>query len=143
MLSDENCSFLLNDIMIPNDNIWNLELVCGNVPKFNITLCNSWSCKFKTDSQPRDKVVGSVSNRMYYFIVSLDIISLNCHSSNLAQIITRNLCHLQYVGETVQKLNQIFYEHKTGSNHRENHGNCRLLSDHFNVGTCKGDRFKI
>ena len=53
-------------------------------------------------------------------------------------MITCNRCYLQYVGEKSQKLNV----QKCGFIHRK-YGDCRVLSQHFNKGTCNRAFFKV
>ena len=99
---------------MPNNDIKDLELACGNGSKYNITRCDSLRCKFKYEFYPRDKMVSSVTKRSYDCIIPPGTISLNCHTSNVIYLITCEQCFLQYVGETVQKLNERFNLHKTG-----------------------------
>ena len=68
---------------------------------------------------------------------------INCHSSNVIYLITCNDCHLQYVGETVQKLNERFAGHTIGLNKPDKYGFCKILSNHFNVGCCKNSQYHV
>ena len=45
---------------------------------------------------------------------------------------------LQYVGETVQQLNARFTGYRAGIKNPEKNGTCKILSNHFNKGICKG-----
>ena len=88
-------------------------------------------------------MASSVTKRSYDCIIPPGTISLNCHSSDVIYLITCEQCFLQYVGETVQKLNERFNLHKTGFRHPKKHGHCRILSEHFNQGLCKGATYKV
>ena len=58
-------------------------------------------------------------------------------------MITCSKCFLQYVGETALKLNERFNIHKTGFRHPHKHGHCRILSEHFTLGKCKGAKYTV
>ena len=50
---------------------------------------------------------------------------------------------MQYVGETVQKLNERFAGHTIGLNKPDKYGFCKILSNHFNVGCCKNSQYHV
>ena len=58
-------------------------------------------------------------------------------------LITCNKCSLQYVGETVQRLNERFTGHRQGMKSPEKHGTCKILTGHFNKGSCKGAEYSV
>lgn len=98
MLNNGNCSVPMNYVMATNNDLLNLKLACGNGSEFKLTRFNSFRCKFKEHFQTTDKVVNSVTKRMYDCIVPPEITSLNCHSSNLVYLIACDVCHIQDVG---------------------------------------------
>lgn len=56
---------------------------------------------------------------------------------------TCSSCGLQYVGETVQQLNQRFNGHRSGFNNPDKHGYCKILRNHFNKGICKDSKYVV
>ena len=70
------------------------------------------------------------------------ILSLNYHS-NLIYLITCDPCHLQYVGETVQSLNERSNWHKSGFCHPKKHGHCRILCERLNKELCERAKYKV
>ena len=131
------------DVLSSQNNIKDLMRACGNGSCIGIYRCNSKRCQFQHDFQPSDKVVSTVTKRVYDCVVPPGTVYLNCHSSNLIYLITCSNCCLQYVGETVQKLNERFNFHKTGFRHPQKHGHCRILSEHFTIGKCKGAKYSV
>ena len=50
---------------------------------------------------------------------------------------------MQYVGETVQKLNERFVGHKASISNPNKYGFCRILSNHFTKGLCKDSEYSV
>ena len=113
-----------------------LQSECGDGSKLKVSRCNTPQCQFKYKLQIKDKVVSTVTHRIYDCIIPSSIISLNCHSSNLIYLLTCLTCYLQYVGETVQQINERFGIHNTGFRKPEK-ACCKILANHFNSGKCK------
>ena len=91
----------------------------------SVDSCKSKICKLKPISVSRNKVISTSSKRTT---------CIDCNSPNAMHLITWNRCSLQYVGQTVQKLNERFNLQKTGFNQPSKHGLCLILSDHFHKG---------
>ena len=116
---------------------------CGDGSAIHIKRCGSKRCKFQNSFFPSNQFYSSVTNRKYNCIVPDGTIYLNCHSSNLIYLLTCNNCSLQYVGETVLKLNERFAFHNTCFRNPIKYGFCRILSEHFNKGPCKGAEYSV
>ena len=99
-----------------------LNKLCGSWSCKSIYSCESKICKLKPNFVIRNKVISTSSKRTKY---------IDCNSPNTMHLITCNIYSLQYVGETVPKLNESFNLHKTGFNHPGKHGSYLILSDHF------------
>ena len=138
-----NCQVVINDIFATPNDIKLLETACGNGSNSKIYKCKSKRCKFQSQFQPTDKILSTVTKRLHDCVSPPGTVYLNCHTSNVIYLITCNRCYLQYVGETAQKLNERINFHKTGFRHPTKHGHCKILSDHFNVGMCKGASYKV
>jgi len=138
-----NCQVTMNDISASSNDIKLLELACGNGRNSHINKCKAKKCKFQSQFHPTDKVLSTVTKRLHDCVSPPGTVYLNCHTPNVIYLITCNRCYLQYVGETAQKLNERINFHKTGFRHPSKHGHCKILSDHFNVGVCKGASYKV
>ncbi len=146
-LNDFNCHVVLEDINIPNNvnlnsHPINVDVDCGHGSGV-IKRCGSKRCKFQNKFSPSNQVLSSVTNRKYDCIVPDGTTYLNCHSSNLVYLITCNNCSLEYVGETVQKLNERFAFHNTCILNPNKYGFCRILASHFNKGPCKNSEYSV
>ena len=60
----------------------NLENACGNGSGCNFKCCDSRKCMFQHKFLPEDKVVSSVTHRVYDCVYPSGAIYSNCHSSN-------------------------------------------------------------
>ena len=135
------CHIIINDIFkekvksVPQTDL-------GDGKKVNIFKCKSKRCGLK-EFVPRDKAISSCTKRTYDCITPPGTIYVDCHSANLIYLLTCMKCGLQYVGETVQQLNARFTMHRTGIKMPEKHGTCKILSNHFNVGLCKGSDYSV
>ena len=138
-----DCQVILDDIFSSTNDIETLTYACGNGNNTHIYRCKNNKCKFKFDFFPTDKILSTVTKRLFDCVIPPGTIYLDCHSPNVIYLLTCNRCHLQYVGETAQKLNERFNFHKTGFRHPTKHGHCRILSTHFNEGLCKGATYKV
>ena len=50
---------------------------------------------------------------------------------------------MQFIGETVQKVNCKINCHRTGFKHIEQHDYCHTLTDHFSEGACKSTSYNV
>ena len=138
-----NCSVSINDISSPNNKVEDLFKTCGNGSNKHIFRCQSKRCKFQFDFLPSDRILSTSTKRFYDCIIVPGTVYLDCHSANVIYLITCSKCFLQYVGETAQKLNERFNLHITGFRHPKKHGHCRVLTEHFTTGKCKGAKYTV
>ena len=82
----------------------------------------------------RDKVTSISSKRVFDYLVQNGTTYIDSNSPNVIYVITCNRYSLQYVEETVQKLNKRFNWHKTVFNQPCKCGFVRILLDHFHKG---------
>ena len=85
----------------------------------------------------------STSTHRIYDAVVPDAAHVDCKSVNLIYLITCRKCKLQYVGETVQMIRERIGKHNSCIRHPANDNSCRILSDHFNEGYCRGATFSV
>lgn len=111
-------------------------------PKFeghgsnNCLTCNRFSFS--------DRFVSSSSHRIHRTVIPDSIKSITCKSGNVIYLITCRKCSLQYTGETVQELHDRIGKHRRGFNKPESSdGHCRILTEHFSQGFCKGADFTV
>ena len=140
---DFNCSVSINDISSPHNKVEDLFKACGNGSNNNMFRCKSKRCKFQFDFLPSDRILSSSTKRFYDCVIVPGTVYLDCHSANVIYLITCTKCYLQYVGETVQQLNERVNFHMSGLRHPKKHGHCRILTEHFTTGKCKGAKYKV
>ena len=122
-----------------SEDIVNIMETCGDGKSKGISRCSSARCGFKDKYfVPRDRVFSTVTHRTYDVIIAPGEKNVNCHSSNCIYLMTCNNCNLQYVGETVQKLNIRQAKHTAGFVHPSKQTSCKILTNHFTEGICKG-----
>ena len=88
--------------------------------------------------KPSDSFHSSLTRRKY--VTKCDdknINTPNCSTSICIYLITCCRCGLQYVGETVQSLRDMFSGHRVGIKNQFVDNRYKILSKHFNVGLCK------
>ena len=68
--------------------------------------------KLKSTFVFRDNVVNTSSKGIFDFVVPRSTAYIDCNSPNVIYLITCNRYTLEYVGETVQKLNKLFNWHR-------------------------------
>ena len=90
------------------DSLWKQ---CGDGKTKGIQKCKHKGCKLRADFVPSDRIVSSSTQRIYDVVIPPGTKFVNCQSSNLIYLLTCSKCSLQYVGETIQGLNQRFSEH--------------------------------
>ena len=138
-----SCTVNLQDLASHNNNISELNKLCGDGSKLAVYKCKSKRCEIKNIFKAKDKVVSTSSKRIFNCIVPPGSVYIDCHSSNLIYLLTCSRCSLQYVGETVQKLNERLNWHKSGFRNPKKYGYCRILSDHFHKGVCRNASFTV
>ena len=140
---NNNCHVVLTDIYNPTNKLSDLQKTCGDGELKHIFVCKNNRCKLRNHFFARDYAVSSCTKRIYECITPPGSVYIDCNTANVIYLITCNNCSLQYVGETVQKINGRFTSHRQGIKFPEKHGTCRILSGHFNKGSCKGAAFSV
>ena len=137
------CVVVLNDIVKQRNEAPVISKDLGNGSKVNIFQSKLKRCRLKTQFVARDKAISTCSKRIYDCITPPGTLYVDCHSSNLIYLLTCSTCGFQYVGETVQQLNARFTGHRAGIKQPDKHGTCKILSNHFNQGVCKGATYTV
>ena len=91
----------------------------------------------------KDHFVSSSTHRIYKSVIPSTFSHVDCNTSNLIYLITCKKCSLQYVGETCQKLRERFNHHNSCIKNPSKDHNCRILSEHFSKGSCKGATYTV
>lgn len=139
-----NCEVRLEDCGVPTETQFAmLNKECGDGSEVHVYKCGSKRCEFQKQFYPTDKVVSAATHRVHDVIVPENTIYLNGHSPNVIYLLTCMKCGLQYVGETVQKLNERTNTHNSNIKHSAKNGFCKILSGHFTSGLCKDAGFKV
>ena len=115
----------------------------GDGSKLNIFKCKSKRCGLKSQFLAKDKAISTCSKRVYNCITPPGTLYVDCHSSNVIYLLTCSTCGLQYIGETAQQLNARFTGHRSGIKQPDKYGTCKILSQHFNQGVCKGASYSV
>lgn len=142
-ISHKECHVIVKDLSSPSNNLSDLHKLCGDGKAKHLFVCKSTRCKLKNQFLARDRVVSSCTKRIYDCVTPSGSVYIDCNSANVIYLITCNNCGFQYVGETVQKLNKRFNQHRKGIKSPEKYGTCRILSNHFNEGLCKGESYTV
>ena len=139
----KSCSVNLHDIASHVNSVNDLKKLCGNGKAKCIYKCKLKRCQMKNIFAAQDKVLSTCSKRIYDCIVPPGTVYIDCHTANVIYLITCSRCQLQYVGETVQKINERINWHKSCFRHPKKYSFCRILSDHFHKGICKNASFTV
>ena len=131
-------------INCPSTSVEGLENMCGDGKCTKIKYHQSkHGCKMCHVLSTKDHFISSSTHRIYKSVIPSNIKKIDCNTSNLIYLITCNKCYLQYVGETCLRLRERFNHHNSCIAHPEKDHNCRILSEHFNKGFCKGAAFTV
>ena len=133
----------VTDDILPSHLTTSLAEQCGDGTSLCILRCKNKTCKLSSLFFPRDLVFRSTTHRLYDCIVPPGTTYVDCMSSNVVYRLTCDNCSLQYVGETVQTLNQRYTAHRNGFSNPEKYGVCRILTEHFTSGPCKNSTYKV
>ena len=93
-----NCRVVVEDFMQAKRSVThpstliNLENACGNGSRCNFKRCGSKKCIFQHKFLPKDKVVSSVTHRVYDCVYPSGATYTNYHSSNVIYLITCSNC---------------------------------------------------
>ena len=124
--------------------IESLESFCGSGENTKVHKHNSKrDCGLCDRICTKNRFVSTSTHRIHEAIIPDNIPSVNCNCSNVIYLITCRKCRLQYVGETVQLLRERIAKHFSCMKHPENDNSCRILSEHFSKGKCKGASFSV
>ena len=91
----------------------------------------------------KDKIFCIYTKRIFDYAIPNRTTYVDCDSPSVIYLITFNRCFLQYVEETVQKLNESFNWHKTGFNKARKCGFFRMLSHDFYIVICKNATYLV
>ena len=128
----------------PSTTVEDLQHKCGDGLNTKIRPHNSnHGCKMCHVLSTKDDFVSSSTHRIYKYEIPSSVSRIDCNSSNLIYLITCKRCALQYVGETCLKIRERFNIHNTCISHPEKDHNCRILSEHFSKGSCKGATYFV
>ncbi len=119
-----------------------LEPTAGKHMVGKISACKNNYCKLCVNFTQSKSFTSTVTQRNY----NVDIPRKNkysCDTDNVVYLITCKGCAAQYVGETCQKLNHRFNDHR---NRIKNYNSCSkatVLVDHFTTGACKNSSYYV
>ena len=131
-------------IKSPSTTVEDLEHKCGDGKNTKIKFHNSkHGCKMCYVLSTKDHFVSSSTHRIYKSVIPSSISHIDCNTSNIIYLITCKKCALQYVGETCQKLRERFNHHNSCIMNPAKDHNCRILSEHFSKGSCKGATYTV
>ena len=136
---------VINTVKCPSTTVESLENKCGLSHPQIITHQHQAGkgCKLCHTLCTKGKFVSTSTHRIHDSIIPDNIPSVHCKTSNLIYLITCRKCKLQYVGETCQLLRDRIYGHVTGFNNPGTDNHCRILTEHFSQGFCKGATFTV
>jgi hypothetical protein len=142
---DINASVTLEHGSMTSPTIDDLTNLCGDGKSKDVVKCINLrnGCDIHNTFVPADKVVSTITKRIYDVVIAPGEKFINCHSANVVYLLTCNSCSLQYVGETVRNLGLRICEHR-GCIRDYAEGKmrgCKRLPEHFNNDTCKGSGF--
>ena len=129
----------------PSTSVESLENLCVDSPHSHIkrkTHNSNNGCKLCFSLSTKEQFVSSSSHRIHSSVIP-DNITCDCGSTNVIYLITCRKCRLQYVGETIQPLKDRICKHGSCiKNWKGDHG-CRILTEHFSQGVCKGATYSV
>ena len=130
----------------PSTSVESLENLCVNNPLSKIkrkTHNSNNGCKLCFCLSLKEQFVSSSSHRIYSSVIPNNITHVDCCSKNVIYLLTCRKCRLQYVGETIQPIKDRICKHNSCiKNWKGDHG-CRILTEHFSQGNCKGATFSV
>ena len=133
-----NCKVVLKDVLKDPKAISNVSKLSSKFSK-----CQFKRCQLRGQFLPTDEFRSSCTMRSYKCNVPRGTFNITCNSSNVIYLLTCSTCGLQYVGETAQQLNTRFNGHRLGIKNPKKYGTCKILSNHFNKGVCKGSEYSV
>ena len=99
-----------------------------------IQKCNDSRCKTCPMLSVEIEIHSNVSNK-FYACINAETSILSCRSQNLVYLLTCNVCNIQYVGETCNRLNMRMNSHRTST-----HGCSHVIA---HKQSCVGCSFSI
>ena len=123
------------DLRIINENL-------GDCSNQKIKICSSnHGCRVCPALNHSDEVSSTVTHRKYKIINHEAPTYVTCNSSNLIYLLTCDNFKMQYVGQTVQTIQDRMSKHR--GDIRKGKGSCPFLIKHFNSGPCRVSIFSI
>ena len=136
-LANLPCRVVLKDVLRDPNSVF-------TIPKPSVfSVCDSDRCQLKKHFLQTDEFKSSCTMRSYKCSIPRGTTKITCNTSNVIYLLTCSTCGLQYVGETAQQLNVRFNGHRMGLNNPKKYGTCKILSNHFNKGVCKGSNYHV
>ena len=133
-----------NTVKGPSTTVESLESMCGDGNDTKIHKHNSkHGCNLCHILSTKDRFVSSSTHRVYESVIPEEVPFVSCNSSNVIYLVTCRKCCLQYVGETAQLLRERIRHHNYCTRHPDKDHTCRILSEHFSQGLCKGATFTV
>ena len=137
---------IINTVKSPSTSVESLNSMCGDGKNTKISPHKNGlkhGCKNCPRFSTKDKFVSTSTHRIHHSIIPDNVGIVDCNSANVIYLITCQRCRLQYVGETIQPLRGRIGSHFSSMNHPDKDHTCRILSDHFHHGHCKGAQFSV
>ena len=134
----------------PSLSILNIESACGDGEVSKAQKCSvkrgksekKRHCKLCTHFKPTNLFTSTQRHRTYP-IINHENKTIDCDSVNVIYLMTCSTCHLQYVGETCQKLKGRWASHISGIQGSPSHQDCPIMVQHFSKGICKDSDFTL
>ena len=101
---------------------------------FTISRCKNKRCKTCRTFKTSKEIISNVTNRKYKMINQTGE-NLHCQSQNIVYLCTCLTCNVQYVGETVQQMNERMNGHRTAKD------GCKHEITHYKEA-CDGYNFQ-
>ena len=138
----------------PSASIIDLENACGSGELSNAQKCKNpsrkqgRSCVNCLNFKPTNLFTSTQTHRIYSIInhekdTNNNPIPIGCKTTNCIYLMTCATCHLQYVGETSQKLAKRWTCHRSGMKGNPGHVSCKRIVNHWTQGKCIGSHFHL
>ena len=98
-----------------------------------VKACKKFNCKLCPEFSATQTFTSNATHRSYKVKNYNKKKKLTCNTDNLVYLITCDNCSSQYVGETNQKLNERFNDHRNRIRHPNKGSNSTILVVHFPI----------
>ena len=112
-----------------------------NGSSLNIKKCGN--CDLCPNFHVCSHITSSNTGRSYKVVNEEFPQIVNCSSRNVIYLVTCSTCKLQYVGQTVSKVNIRFATHRRCMAGVANAASCKRLSEHYSSGKCQGSDYSV